>query len=226
MLRAINPANDKIIRTYTENSSQQIADKVAAAQQAFLSWRKMTFPQRLEKLRNASRILIDKKDQYAALMAGEMGKPIRDGRDEIEKCAWLCDYYADNALTALQPEIIMTDARKSYVSFNPLGVILGIMPWNYPFWQVFRFAAPTLMAGNAVVLKHASNVPGCSLAIEEIFRTAGFPENLFQNVLLSSERVDGLIARPFIRAITLTGSQSAGRSVGAAAGKLLKKTVL
>jgi succinate-semialdehyde dehydrogenase / glutarate-semialdehyde dehydrogenase len=138
----------------------------------------------------------------------------------------VCDYYADNALTALQPESIETDARKSYILFHPLGVILAIMPWNYPFWQVFRFAAPALMAGNAAVLKHACNVPGCSLAIEEIFKTAGFPENLFQNVLLAAERVDRLIAQPFIRAVTLTGSQFAGQAVAARAGELLKKTVL
>jgi len=226
MLTAVNPANGNIIRTYEEHSTAQMADKVNAAHQAFLTWRETTFPQRVEKLRNAARVLIDKKGEYAALMATEMGKPIRDGRAEIEKCAWVCDYYADNALTALQPESIETDARKSYIFFHPLGVILAIMPWNYPFWQVFRFAAPALMAGNAAVLKHASNVPGCSLAIEEIFKTAGFPANLFQNVLLAADRVDRLIAQPFIRAVTLTGSQAAGRAVAARAGELLKKTVL
>jgi succinate-semialdehyde dehydrogenase/glutarate-semialdehyde dehydrogenase len=226
MLTAINPATGETIHTYEEESSQGVADKVTAAHQVFLAWRKTTFPERVEKLRNASQILINKKEEYAALMANEMGKPIRDGRAEIEKCAWVCDYYADNALTALQPEIIETDARRSYVSSNPLGVILAIMPWNYPFWQVFRFAAPALMAGNAAVLKHASNVPGCSLAIEDIFRAAEFPKNLFQNVLLSSKSVDMLVAQPFIHAVTLTGSQSAGRAVAAEAGKLLKKTVL
>jgi len=226
MLTAINPANGKIIRTYEENSEEEIEDKVKAAHLAYTAWRKTTFHQRAEKLRNASKVLIDKKDEYAALMAKEMGKPIRDGRAEIEKCAWVCDHYADNALTALRPEIIETDARRSYVSFSPLGVILAIMPWNYPFWQVFRFAAPALMAGNAAVLKHASNVPGCSLAIEDIFSKAGFPPNLFQNILLAGKRVGRLITQPFIRAVTLTGSQSAGREVAAAAGKLLKKTVL
>ena len=226
MLKAINPSNGNIIRTYEEHSTAEVADKVNAAHQAFLAWREMIFPQQVEKLRNASRILINKKEEYAVLMATEMGKPIRDGRAEIEKCAWVCDYYADNALSALQPETIRTDARRSYISFKPLGVILAIMPWNYPFWQVFRFAAPTLMAGNAAVLKHASNVPGCSLAIEDIFKTAGFPETLFQNVLISGDRVDRLVAQPLIRAVTLTGSQSAGRAVAARAGKSLKKTVL
>jgi succinate-semialdehyde dehydrogenase/glutarate-semialdehyde dehydrogenase len=226
MITAINPATGETIRTYEEDSTQRTAEKVTAAHQAFLAWRESIFPQRSENLRNASQILINRKDEYAGLMAREMGKPIRDGRAEIEKCAWVCDYYADNALSALQSETIQTDARLSYISFAPLGVILGIMPWNYPFWQVFRFAAPALMAGNAVVLKHASNVPGCSLAIEDICKTAGFPEYLFQNVLLSSKRVDWLVAQPFIRAVTLTGSQSAGRAVAAGAGNLLKKTVL
>jgi len=226
MLTAVNPANGTIIRAFYENSAQEIEDKVSAAHRAFLTWRETTFPQRVEKLRNASKLLTIKKEEYAVLMATEMGKPIRDGRAEIEKCAWVCDYYADNALTALQPETIRTDARRSYISFKPLGVILAIMPWNYPFWQVFRFAAPALMAGNAALLKHASNVPGCSLAIEEIFTAAGFPPNLFQNVLLSSKRTNRLIEQPRIRAVTLTGSLSAGRSVAAQAGKLLKKTVL
>jgi len=226
MLTAVNPANGTIIRAFYENSAQEIEDKVSAAHRAFLTWRETTFPQRVEKLRNASKLLTIKKEEYAVLMATEMGKPIRDGRAEIEKCAWVCDYYADNALTALQPETIRTDARRSYIFFKPLGVILAIMPWNYPFWQVFRFAAPALMAGNAVVLKHASNVPGCSLAIEEIFKTAGFPETLFQNVLLSSDRVDRLVAQPLIRAVTLTGSQAAGRAVATGAGDVLKKTVL
>ncbi|MGD9299988.1 MAG: NAD-dependent succinate-semialdehyde dehydrogenase [Desulfobacterales bacterium] len=226
MLTTVNPANGNIIRTYEEHSTKEVADKVNAAHQAFLTWREMTFPQRVEKLRNAAQILTDKKEEYAALMAIEMGKPIREGRAEIEKCAWVCEFYADNALTALQPSVIVTDARKSYVTFNPLGLILAVMPWNYPFWQVFRFAAPTLMAGNGAVLKHASNVPGCSQAIEDVFKTAGFPEDLFQSLLLASPRVDRLIAHPLIEAVTLTGSRSAGRAVAAAAGKLLKKTVL
>jgi succinate-semialdehyde dehydrogenase/glutarate-semialdehyde dehydrogenase len=226
MLTAINPADGSIIRKYEENSVQEIVDKVNAAHQAFLSWRATTLPQRVEKLRNAAQILTRKKEEYAVLMATEMGKPIRDGRTEAEKCAWVCGYYADNALTALQPEFVETDARRSYVTFTPLGVVLAVMPWNYPFWQVFRFAAPALAAGNAAVLKHASNVPGCSLAIEDIFKQAGFPENLFQSVLLSSKRVEQLISQPLIRAVTLTGSQSAGRAVAAGAGKLLKKTVL
>jgi succinate-semialdehyde dehydrogenase/glutarate-semialdehyde dehydrogenase len=226
MLASINPATGETIRNYEEDSEQGLAGKITAAHEAFLSWRETIFPRRFEYLRNVSQILINKRDQYAALMAWEMGKPVRDGRAEIEKCARVCDYYADNALTALQPETVETDARVSYISFTPLGVILGIMPWNYPFWQVFRFAAPALMAGNAVVLKHASNVPGCSLAIEDIVNTAGFPDNLFQSVLLSSKSAELLVAQPLIRAVTLTGSESAGRAVASEAGKLLKKTVM
>jgi succinate-semialdehyde dehydrogenase/glutarate-semialdehyde dehydrogenase len=226
MLTAINPANGKLIHTYEEHSTREVEEKVDAAHGAFLSWREMTFPQRVEKLRNASRVLVDKKEEYAALMATEMGKPVRDGRSEIEKCAWVCDYYADNALTALQSEVVETDALRSYVSFQPLGVVMAVMPWNYPFWQVFRFAAPALMVGNAAILKHASNVPGCSLAIEDVFKKAEFPQSLFQNILLSSKRVDELIKHRLMCAVTLTGSQSAGRAVAGAAGKLLKKTVL
>jgi succinate-semialdehyde dehydrogenase/glutarate-semialdehyde dehydrogenase len=226
MLTAINPANGEIICTYEENSEQEIEDKLTAARRAFSSWREAAISRRIEKLRNASKILIDNKEKYAALMAAEMGKPIRDGRAEIEKCAWVCDHYADNSVTDLQPESIRTDARRSYVTFSPLGVILAVMPWNYPFWQVFRFAAPALASGNAAVLKHASNVPGCSLAIEDIFKAAGFPENLFQSVLISSKQVDKLIGHESVCAVTLTGSRSAGRVVAAGAGKLLKKTVL
>jgi succinate-semialdehyde dehydrogenase/glutarate-semialdehyde dehydrogenase len=226
MLTAVNPANGKTIRTHEEHSTREVEEKVNAAHRAFFSWRETSFHKRVEKLRNAARILADQKEEYATLMATEMGKPVRDGRAEIEKCAWVCDYYADNALSALQSEVVETDALRSYVSFQPLGVIMAVMPWNYPFWQVFRFAAPALMAGNAAILKHASNVPGCSLAIEDVFKTAEFPQGLFQNILLSSKRVDELISHPLICAVTLTGSQSAGRAVAGAAGKLLKKTVL
>jgi succinate-semialdehyde dehydrogenase/glutarate-semialdehyde dehydrogenase len=159
-------------------------------------------------------------------MAMEMGKPIKSGQAEVEKCAWVCEYYAEHAEKMLQEEIIQTDARKSYVTYDPMGVILAIMPWNYPFWQVFRHAAPGLMAGNGVILKHASNVPGCSVAIADIFKRAGFPENLFQNFLIAGRRAESLIEHPVIRAVTLTGSKSAGQAVAARAGKFLKKTVL
>jgi succinate-semialdehyde dehydrogenase/glutarate-semialdehyde dehydrogenase len=159
-------------------------------------------------------------------MAQEMGKPLRQGVAEAEKCALACDFFAEHAAQFLAPEFVRTEARKSFVAFRPLGVILAVMPWNYPFWQVFRFAAPGLMAGNATVLKHASNVPGCALAIEEIFREAGFPKNLYCNLLLESPNVEAVIEHRLVRAATLTGSGAAGRAVAGKAGSLLKKTVL
>jgi succinate-semialdehyde dehydrogenase/glutarate-semialdehyde dehydrogenase len=159
-------------------------------------------------------------------MAQEMGKPIKDGRAEAEKCAWVCEYYAEQAETFLQPEIIPTDARKSFVTFQPIGVVLAVMPWNFPFWQVFRFAAPALMAGNTGVLKHASNVPGCALAIEEVFQQAGFPEHAFRTLLIGSKHVEAVIENPLVMAVTLTGSTPAGRAVARKAGEMIKKTVL
>jgi succinate-semialdehyde dehydrogenase/glutarate-semialdehyde dehydrogenase len=155
-----------------------------------------------------------------------MGKPIRDGRAEAEKCAWVCEYYAEQAEAFLQPEIIPTDASKSFVTFQPSGVVLAVMPWNFPFWQVFRFAAPALMAGNTGVLKHASNVPGCALAIEEVFRQAGFPDHAFRTLLIGSQHVEAVIAHPLVTAVTLTGSTPAGKAVARKAGEMIKKTVL
>jgi len=159
-------------------------------------------------------------------MALEMGKPIKDGISEVNKCAWVCDYYAENAKNFLQDEVIETDASKSYVSYQPLGIILAIMPWNFPFWQVFRFAAPGLMAGNVGLLKHASNVFGCALAIEDVFKRAGFPKNTFRSLLVGSSLVNKIIDHPHIKAVTLTGSVPAGKSVARKAGSVLKKTVL
>lgn len=225
-LTAINPANGITINTYKQTPLAKAVKAAETAHQAFAVWREMTLSQRGEIMKGASQILIKNKEEYAKIMSMEMGKPIRQGRAEIEKCAWVCEYYADNAFKMLQPEKIETDASNSFVSFHPLGVILAVMPWNYPFWQVFRFAAPGLMAGNAVVLKHASNVPGCSLAIEDIFKKAGFPENLFQNLLIPGKQIKRIMEHPQIRAVTLTGSNSAGEAVAANAGKLLKKSVL
>jgi succinate-semialdehyde dehydrogenase/glutarate-semialdehyde dehydrogenase len=225
-LTAINPANGDTIKTYEETPFDNVIKCIEGAHQAFKVWKKTDFSQRTEFMKRASRILTENKETYAKIMAMEMGKPIRQGRAEVEKCAWVCEYYADNAFKILQPEKVETDARKSFISFQPLGIILTIMPWNYPFWQVFRFATPGLMAGNAVVLKHASNVPGCSLAIEDIFNQAGFPENLFQNLLLSSKKVQQVMEHPLVQAVTLTGSHPAGQAVAAMAGKLIKKSVL
>jgi succinate-semialdehyde dehydrogenase/glutarate-semialdehyde dehydrogenase len=182
--------------------------------------------ERAQRMHQAAKLLRDQASAYALLMAQEMGKPVQDGRAEVEKCAWVCDFYAEQAAQFLRPEVVETEASRSFVTFQPLGVILAVMPWNFPFWQVFRFAAPALMAGNAGVLKHASNVPGCALAIAEVFRQAGFPEHLFETLLIGSAQVDAVIEHPLVTAITLTGSTPAGQAVASKAGALVKKTVL
>jgi succinate-semialdehyde dehydrogenase / glutarate-semialdehyde dehydrogenase len=226
MLIAVNPANGDTLEKYEEPSPDEISRRLEKVHQASQVWKRTSFSERAALLQAAARVLTENQSEYARAMALEMGKPVTAGRAEIEKCAWVCEYYAEHAEAMLQPEIIHTDARKSYVIFKPLGVILAIMPWNYPFWQVFRHAAPGLMAGNGVILKHASNVPGCAVAIEGVFQKAGFPQHLFQNFLISSRRVETLIEHPKISAVTLTGSKAAGRAVAANAGKVLKKTVL
>lgn len=226
MLTAINPATGDSLNEYEEMTPDQASGRLEKAQQAFEVWRQTSFSERAASMEAVSRLLAENKNDYARTMALEMGKPIKSGRAEIEKCAWVCEFYAEHAEEMLKPEIVQTDAHKSYVTYNPLGVILAIMPWNYPFWQVFRHAAPGLLAGNGVVLKHASNVPGCSIAIADIIKKAGFPENLFQNFLMGGRRTDRIIEHPVIRAVTLTGSKAAGQAVAAQAGKGLKKTVL
>jgi len=177
-------------------------------------------------MKKVGELLRKDQESHARLMAQEMGKPLAQGRSEIEKCAWVCDYYAEHAERFLAPEPIASDASKSFVVFEPLGILLAVMPWNFPFWQVCRAAVPALMAGNAVLLKHASNVPGCALAIEECFQRAGLPQGLFRSVLVESARVAALIEHPLVKAVTLTGSTPAGKTVAATAGAMLKKTVL
>lgn len=225
-IQAINPATNEVIKEYPETTLQQVKEILEQAHQVFLSWHKRGYAERAKLMQKAAEILRDKKKEYAKLMALEMGKPIKQGIGEVEKCALTCDFYAENAEKFLQSEIIATDAKKSFVTFQPLGVVLAIMPWNFPFWQVFRFAAPALMAGNVGVLKHASNVPGCALAIEEVFRNAGFPENIFRTLLIGSKQVDTVIENSNIAAVTLTGSTAAGKSVASKAGQCIKKTVL
>ncbi|TVL97481.1 MAG: succinate-semialdehyde dehydrogenase [Candidatus Brocadia sp. WS118] len=225
-IESINPATGELILKYEEMSPEKVRDIIQNVHQTFLNWKQTGFAQRAEKMKKAAQILRANTEEYARLMAMEMGKPLKEGRSEAEKCAWVCDYYADNAADFLQREMVQTDAGKSFVTFQPLGVVLAVMPWNFPFWQVFRFAAPALMAGNAGVLKHASNVPGCALAIEDIFRKAGFPENAFRTLMVSSRQVDAIIENPLIVAATLTGSTPAGRAVAKKAGEMLKKTVL
>jgi succinate-semialdehyde dehydrogenase / glutarate-semialdehyde dehydrogenase len=225
-IEAINPATEEIIRRYEPTSWEQIESILTEMQKTFLSWRETDFAERTKKMKVAGRIVRDHKDEYARLMADEMGKPLSQGKAEAEKCAWCCDYYADNAKQFLAPETVETDASKSFVSYQPLGIVLAVMPWNFPFWQVFRFAAPALMAGNAGLLKHASNVPGCALAIEKVFQDAGFPKNLFRSVLISNDVVARIIEHPDVKAATLTGSTPAGKAVASKAGEMLKKTVL
>ncbi len=226
MLQSINPINQQIIKEYKEHSQSEIETILSQADEAYMDWRLTKFEHRAELLQNTSKILTANIEKYGKIITLEMGKPMRESRVEISKCAWLCDYYAENGEKFLSPQEVKTDAFKSYITFKPLGAILAVMPWNFPFWQVFRFAIPAMMAGNVGILKHASNVSGCSLAIEQIFREAGFHPNTFQTLLISSEKVSSVIENPVIKAITLTGSTPAGKAVASKAGEMLKKTVL
>ncbi|MFO1464147.1 MAG: NAD-dependent succinate-semialdehyde dehydrogenase [bacterium] len=225
-LLSINPATGETLQEYPEMTQQELDSRLARAQAAFLEWRRTPCSARAERLVAAKEALLRRREEFARLMALEMGKPVSQGRAEVEKCALGCEYYAIHGAEFLAPEAVATEAAKSYVAFEPLGVVLAIMPWNFPFWQVFRFAAPALMAGNAALLKHASNVSGCALAIEAVLREAGFPEGLFGTLLVSNSRVGALIERAEVRAVTLTGSNRAGEAVAAQAGRCLKKTVL
>ncbi len=224
--RSINPATGEVFAEYPSRSDDQLQQCVDSAGKAFLTWRETLFAERAELLLKVAIGLEANADQYAHLMASEVGKILVEGRSEVEKSAWVCRYYAENGEEFLAPEHVETEAAESFVAFRPLGAILAVMPWNFPFWQVFRAAVPALMAGNTMLLKHASNVPGCALEIERIFCDAGFPVGVFQTILTSSDKVAGLIADPVIRGITLTGSTPAGRAVASAAGQQLKKCVL
>jgi succinate-semialdehyde dehydrogenase/glutarate-semialdehyde dehydrogenase len=223
---SINPATGLPIREYSEHSPSETDRIIQNTHNAWLSWKDTTFDQRSVLMKNAAQVLRNNKEEYARLMTAEMGKLLRESLSEIEKCAWVCEYYADNAAAMLADEEIVSDAARSLVAFQPLGVVLAVMPWNFPFWQVFRFAAPTLMAGNAAVLKHASNVPGCALAIEGIFAAAGFPPGLFRTLMIPSSSVEAVVGHPLVAAATLTGSEAAGSQVAAQAGRNLKKTLL
>lgn len=226
VIKAINPATGNLIKEYHELTLKEVDDILIATNEDYLKWKKTSFSHRAELMKKAANILRDNAEDYGKLMAEEMGKPIKGGISEAKKSAWVCDYYAENAEKFLKPEIIQTDAKKSLVSFQPIGIVLAVMPWNFPFWQVMRFAAPALMAGNAGVLKHASNVPGCALAIEGVFQKAGFPKNIFRTLLIGSKYVDKVIENPLIKAVTLTGSTTAGKAVARKSGEMLKKTVL
>jgi succinate-semialdehyde dehydrogenase/glutarate-semialdehyde dehydrogenase len=225
-LVTVNPATGARIATYEEMTAEEIGTIVERAHEAYCAWRETSFAERAELVRRLAALLREDKERLATLMSTEMGKPIVQARAEVEKCAVGCDHYAEHAERYLAPEVIETDASRSFVTYRPLGVILAIMPWNFPFWQVLRFAAPALMAGNAAVLKHAENVTGSALAVEEMFQRAGFPDGLFRTLRVKSAHVEPVIDHPRVAAVTLTGSTAAGQAVAAAAGGRVKKTVL
>lgn len=225
-METINPATGKTIKSYPLMSDAEVETILGQAHDAHTQWRRTPFAERAKLMNNAAAVLRKNSDRYAARMTEEMGKPIKQSHAEIEKCAWACEYYAENAEQFLAQQEVKTDASRSFVTFQPLGVVFAIMPWNFPLWQVFRFAAPNLMAGNAGVLKHSPNVTGCALDIEAVFREAGFPEQLFRTVIIDTDQAAKVIASDHVQAVTLTGSVGAGRAVASEAGKALKKTVL
>ncbi|HKJ59453.1 MAG TPA: aldehyde dehydrogenase family protein, partial [Halobacteriales archaeon] len=224
---AVNPATDERIETYEDDSWDEVDDALGRAADAFESWRERPIREREELLSSAGEVLRDRKREFAEVMTREMGKPITQAISEVEKCAWACDHYAEHASAYLADEPHPSPPGSEVKTrFEPLGPVLAVMPWNFPFWQVFRFAAPYLTAGNVGLLKHASNVPGCAMAIEETFREAGYPDGVFQSLLIPSDLVDDVIEDDRVTAATLTGSGPAGRAVASTAGQHLKKTVL
>ncbi|WP_224269090.1 NAD-dependent succinate-semialdehyde dehydrogenase [Haloprofundus salinisoli] len=226
-MESVNPTTGEQLDTYRDDGEETVDNALDTATETFEEWSDTSFTHRCSLLKKAGDVLRDNVDEYAELMAREMGKPISQARSEVEKCAWVCDYYAETAAEHLQDEVIGTEAdAHAFVSYEPLGPILAIMPWNFPFWQVFRFAAPNLAAGNVGLLKHASNVPGCAKAIEDVFSEAGFPDGAFQSLLIGSDLVNGIIEDDRLAGVTLTGSAAAGSAVGSAAGENLKKSVL
>jgi succinate-semialdehyde dehydrogenase / glutarate-semialdehyde dehydrogenase len=225
-IASINPGTGETLKTFEALSAAQIEDKLQLADSTFRAYRETPFAERARMMMRAAEILETEKEAFGKTMTTEMGKPLKAAIGEAEKCAWVCRYYAENAQQHLADQFVETNAEKSYVHFQPLGPVLAVMPWNFPFWQVFRFAAPALMAGNVGLLKHASNVPQCALAIEDIFGGAGFPKGAFQTLLIGSDAVERILNDHRVVAATLTGSEPAGRSVAATAGKQIKKTVL
>jgi acyl-CoA reductase-like NAD-dependent aldehyde dehydrogenase len=225
-IESVEPATEAVRARFEPHTNADVSAAIAAAESAFPSWRDTPMAERAVRMHLLATVLRDRKDRYARLITTEMGKPITEALAEIEKCAWNCDFYADHAAEYLADESIETTARASYVAYEPLGIVLAVMPWNYPFWQVIRFLAPALMAGNAALLKHASNVPQCALAIEEAVRDAGFPAGLFGTLLLSGADVEPVIADDRVRAVTLTGSTATGKRIAELAGRVVKKAVL
>jgi len=226
MITTINPYTGHELKSYKEDTPQEIKDKIKIADVAFKDWRKTDFAFRSQLITRVGVLLREQSLHLARQMSLEMGKPISQATAEVEKCAWLCDYYADKAPGFLESESFETDYHKSYVNYEPIGVVLAVMPWNYPFWQVMRFIVPALMAGNVGVLKHSSSVMGCALMLEELFLKAGFPEGCFKNLTVGSDAIENVIKNPLIKAVTLTGSKPAGSAVASTAGAQIKKTVL
>ncbi len=225
-IQSINPADESILEEFSNWTMREIEPVINDTQEAFENWRLLSFSQRSVFFVQMAVLLRERKEQYAELMANEMGKPISQGMMEIEKCAWVCDHYAQQTAQYLADKSIKTESSESFISFQPMGILFMIMPWNFPFWQVIRGAASSIMAGNTVLLKHASNVFGCALAIEQLFIDAGFPENIFRSLLTGSATSKDIIAHPDVMAVTLTGSERAGQSVAMEAGRNLKKSVL
>ena len=225
-IETVNPATGELIHKYTEMSDDELNKIIQDTHQAYLKWREYDLVSRSRFMIKLAELLLQRKKEYAILVATEMGKPLAQGEAEIEKCSMVCRHYAENAESYLKPRTIQTEMSKSYVTYQPLGVILAIMPWNFPFWQVFRFAAPNIMAGNAALLKHAPISTGTALVIEKLFREAGFPENIFRALIISDDKTDKVISHPLVVAVTLTGSPRAGKIVGSLAAKELKKSVL
>ncbi len=226
MFQSQNPSSGAIITTYSAHNPQQVNSIITDTREAWESWSETTFAQRSTLMQKAADVLIQNQQGYAHLMVNEMGKPVNQALSEVQKCASVCQYYAEHAERFLENESISTEASQSYITYNPLGIVLAVMPWNFPFWQVFRFAAPALMAKNAGLLKHASNVMGCAMAIEEVFQKAGFPRNIFRTLRIPGKEVAGVIENPLVKAVTLTGSVAAGSAVAKKSGEMLKKTVM
>jgi len=224
--KSINPADGTLLKEFDAWTPSQIEDALQGVAMATPGWAATALPERCRLMGKAAQVLRNNQEKLARTITLEMGKLIKEARGEVEKCAWVCEYYAEHGPRFLADELIETDASRSLVAYQPLGTVLAVMPWNFPFWQVFRFAAPALVGGNSGVLKHAANVPQCALAIEQVFREAGFPAGVFRTLLIGSDQVHKVIEDPRIHAVTITGSEAAGRKVAAAAGANLKKSVL
>jgi succinate-semialdehyde dehydrogenase / glutarate-semialdehyde dehydrogenase len=226
MQKSVNPYNQQLIAEYEEHSERDVQEKIELSGRVYNEWKARSFTQRSDLMRRVSVLLNRDQEKYARIISEEMGKVIAESRAEVKKCADGCVYYADNAEQFLKDEMIHTEARSSYVCYQPTGTILAIMPWNFPFWQVFRFAAPALMAGNVALLKHSSNAPGCSVALEKLFIEAGFPKGAFQSLLIKNDLAEQILANNIVQGVALTGSEKAGSSVASIAGKNIKKSVL